>query len=404
MKQRIKNVMILDLTELTPETADTIIKIDTCMVALFSEKSAQLMGRLSFGNLMTSAVVPEGVKAQVSNGKLHLTAGNIQAGAPRYLVCNGYIIIDPDVAPDALSTLYAGGVINGKVVCTRPQADALQRVGFTVNGSWRVYPDGARLVEGSLTVDAAFAAQAEEGALYYATGRVIALHDGLAALAAKGIRLMGSTLITREGMRAAAQAVWAGEAGAMRFVPDDLTYIAGDTTIDRIALRRHGSKLYIDGDCAFAEGLTAEQLQAGLERMQVSGNLVVPEALLDDVLSVCDSFDDVYDYPGRLLRVSGKMTLSAATLEGLPAPVTLFVEGMGELTPDVTPELVREKLLAVYVFGELHVPETVHGLMLSLARRVEGEIRPVEEDAKSTEEKPDGDVRITGNAMELKLV
>lgn len=406
MKLRVQNVMVLDLTELTPETADTIDSVDNCMLAVFSQRSSALQGRIPFSNLMKSVVAPDGVRVRFVNGKETIGPAQADAGGePAFYLVNGKLTIESGVTPERLKRLIAGGVVNGKVLCTESQAETLRSIGLSVNGKIASYPDGVILCEGTLMVDARFVSAAKDGETYMATGQVCALGDEIAALAEKGVRLQGSRLLVRDKNLEAARQVWNGDTSAVRCVPEGFVY-ADDLILDRFSLRRLGPSIYVDGDCTVSDDLTPEQVSAGLSKLIVGGTLTACERLIDPLLDVCAEYGDVMVYSGRLLDNSGSMEISAATLEGLAEPVTLRNSGYLAFESDVTSDLLREKVLAIHCSGEIRVPKPLHGAALSLAKRLDGHISVADNDSDEDQKQTgvDPDIRVMENAMELKLV
>lgn len=404
MKLRIKNAMFLDLTELTEETANNIEAIDHCMMALFSQESSALQSKIAFDNLMMSAVVPAGVRPRIVNGSERIGWAEAETSAPVYYVINGKLTIDAEVSPAQLRRMLAGGILNGKVLCTNGQAEVLRAAGFSVNGKVVSYPDDAELHVGDLTIDEGFASCAVPGKRYFVTGKVSALTQGMDVLAQKGVRIQGASLIVREHNVQAAQAVWCGSVSAVRPIPEGLAYVEKSLMLDRVALRRYGKALYVDGNCFVAESLTAQQLQNGLTKLMVAGCVVTPEGLLDPLLDVCGDYADLVAYDGRLLVNKEVLEISAATLEGFDHPVSLWHEGVLTIDADVSVAMLREKIEGIYLFGEVCVPKALHGTVLSLAKRMEGHITVAGRERAQQPEEAQADVRIIENVMEMKLV
>ncbi len=406
MKLRIENVMMLDLTELTTETADTIDSIQNCMIALFSPASAPLQSRLPFGNLMKSAVVPAGAHLHSVNGSDRITAAPAgQEPKPTFFQINGKLTVEPDVTVEQLQGTVLGGIVNGVLICSTRQAEVFRAVGVSINGRMVAYPDGVRLHDGTLSIDANFLALAQDGETYMATGDVRALEDGLAALIERNIRLMGSSLLVRAQDLPLARQLWKDDAARIRCVPEGYTYAEGGLKLDRFSLRRYGPAIYVDGDCSVSEELTAEQLTAGLTKLAVRGRLTAPERLEDALFDLCETYGSLLFYPGKLMENTGSMELSSGTLEGLTEPVTLYNAGFLQIKPDVTPELLRAKVQAIHCYGEIQVPNALHGVVLSLAKEMNGHISILGAEEEQGAPQPlDPDIRVIGNTMEYKLI
>jgi len=408
MKLRIRNVMKLDLTDLTPETADTIESVQNCMVALFSERTAALQARIPFGNLMRSVVVLDGVRIHTVNGKDTIRPlidiKDAKEQPPAFYLINGRLTIEPGVSPEQLRRTVAGGLVNGNLLCTDSQANLLGSIGLVVNGKINAYPDGVILREGDLTIDEGFASTAADNQTYMATGTINGLDADLDGLADRGIQFEGAGLVVWEDRLPAARRVWSGDISAIRCVPEGFAYVAGDLLLDRFALRQHGPLMYVDGDCVLFDDLSTEQLTDRLSRLIVHKKLIAPERLIDPVLDACSEYGSLLVYPGRLLRNQDTMEISAATLEGFNDPVSLYNEGYLTFEADISPELLRDKILAIYCHGAMEVPKQLHGIALGLIKEINGHLSVKDEEKPSDNKDIDPNIRVIENAMELRLV
>lgn len=401
---RIKNVVMLDLTELTEETAAQIERIDNCVIVMLSEESARFLNRLAFENVVQSVVVAKGAKLVTVNGESIISPAD-HPMQKQYLMVNGRLVIQSGVTPDQLRQTLAGGIVNGTLVCTRSQAEVIREIGVNVNGSLEAYPNNAILHDGDLKVDALFGQMAANNSLHYAIGEIIAFEADLRALADKGVTLMGRRMLVYTDALTDARRVFKGDADRLIAIERGMRYVKDELTLDYAALRRLGKNIFVKGDVFISDDLKAEQLHGYLERLVVKGMLVCREPVLDDVLAVTQDFGDLTVYEGRLIRNEGAMELSAASLEGFDEPVSIWSEGSLAFDADVTSELFLEKILGLYIFGAASVPEHLHGRALSRVKRLDGELTPEKEKEQAqAEEVLPPDVKVMGNAVELKLV
>lgn len=404
---RIKNVVMLDLTQLTEETAKTIEMIDNCVTAFFSSETVKLMPLIPFKNLVKSVVLDKDARLMSINGICNIHASDLSA-SKQYLNINGKLIIDRDVTPNQLASTLVGGHVNGIVLSSAAQSEALKGIGLNVNGRMEVYPDGAILHTQGLKIDEAFTASAEPGSIHYALGDIDARDADLKALGEKHIELYGKRLLIYEDAFGDACAVYKTESGDIIRIPRGMRYVKDDITLDYATLRRLGKRIFLAGDCFIADDLTEDMVAAHLEKLVIKGRLVLSESIMDSILNVADDFTDLITYTGRLIKNEGAMTLSKQSFEGFTEPVTLWSEGMMTISKDVPCELFCEKVSGLYIFGQLSVPKALHAAALMRAKRVEGNLS-----AKGSEEDSDqaenedlqmGNVKVIGNAVEFKLI
>jgi|GEM_PF-3606468 len=396
---RIKNVVRLDLTELTEETAKTIERIDNCVTALFSEKTAPLLAKLPIGSMVKSVVIPEGGGVTSVNG-VH-TIGKADAdGEKRFLLINGKLIIRSDVTAEQLSKTICGAEINGTVLCSYSQEQALGALGMHVNGKIQSYPDGAVVHEKDMVIDEAFIKSAEEGSIHYVSGDIIAFDADFAAIKAKNITLLGKSMVVYADKAAQAQALFGGN---IIVIEHGCKYVKGDITLDYAALKRFGKHIAVAGNVFISDDLDAKRLNDNLEKLFVYGELICREEILDDVLEKAEEFKDLTVYQGRLIKNEGNLTLSKASLEGLNESVSIWSEGNLEIAGDVDSGLFAKKILGLYISGNVEVPAALHGRALALAKKMDGQIECLEEEKNNGEETPDG-ITVIDNAVNLKLV
>ncbi len=396
---RIKNVVQLDLTELTQETAKTIEQIENCVVALFSKKTAPLLTVLPFKNLVEGVILPTDCEVTNVNGTCSIGKEETFQGK-RYYIVNGELVIQGDVTGEQLLNTIVGGIVNGQVLCSISQEQVLGSLGVRVNGNIASYPDGAMLYENDLTIDQGFITAAKDNSTHYTMGKILAMGADLNALKAKNITLLGHEMVVYKEDVLLAKELFSGKIVA---IEKDCRLVMGEVKLNYAALRRYGKRIAVLGDVFISDDLDAMRLNEYLEKLSVHGDLILNEAILDDVLEKADEFHDLVVYEGRLLSNTGSLSLSKASLEGLNQPVSIWAVGNLEFKQDVTPQLFKEKVLGLYVFGNATVPEAIHGLALSLVKQLHGQLEPSNGEEGGEDAVPEG-VNVIGNAVELKLV
>ena len=210
------------------------------------------------------------------NGKTLFTGRNTPNGR-QFLIVNGMMTITPD-AGDALRQ-YMGLLINGMVYCPDSLATVLASKAM-MNGKVETYPDGAVVLKNNAVIDRAFALRAEEGRLYWADKRLIAVDSDLdgAALAAKGVRFSTQEAYLSESLAEDLAPLFDADTRLV-ILPDGTAVEQDDLTLSGVSLRRFGDSLLVLGDLRLTEDC-AEPL-SNLEYLQVEGDVYLPESLAD---------------------------------------------------------------------------------------------------------------------------
>lgn len=339
------NTAICDTRKITEEVLSAYEAIEVNAATIITSPAAQvLLGRYHAKlNCASVQVLDSNVNFTVFNGSYAITPSTTAPEEKMFLMLNGSLDIEPD-SEEALKG-YAGMVVNGLVTCPKGLRDLLGSK-LTVNGRLNTYPDGCIRLDNTAVLDRFFHLRARQDAVYYAADQIVALVPGInfAKLAEKNVRFETKKLLVTESLAEAAIPFFS-ETVDIAVFPDGCAYMEGDAVLDEALLKRHGGCLYVTGD------LTIPAEAAGLldqvTFLRVDGDLLVARSLKDRVLSMDIEYGGFYVVGGTILSTAGSDRITAYMLEH--AEDGLSVVGCAHIgiAADISPELLREKLVSV---------------------------------------------------------
>ena len=283
----------------------------------------------------------EEVRTHTVNGRMELKPGQVPAGAKMLLCVNGVL----EIAPGCEEVLrqYLGITINGRVLCPESMVHLLSNA--TVNGCIDAYPDGCILLKSTAVLDRTFHLRARPDALYYAARRVVALAPDIAfeKLAEKNVRFATRQLLVSESLAEAAVPLF-DERADIVVLPDGCVYVGDGVKVDENLLKRYGGRLYVAG----LVHVTPESAPL-LDQITYlrAGDLRVCRSLKDQVLAKGWAFDELRVVGGTVICDRAMAELDAAVLENAADGVSVLDCARVVLAEDITPELLREKLVGI---------------------------------------------------------
>jgi len=365
MKKNLRvNTAIFDMVHTTPEAVDAYDEIKVnCALCLTSTRSKQLLATKTFG-VNTAQLVDvgddENLKVMSFNGFKVLSANTEPPKEPTIVVVNGGLVIE-DCDKKSFDQ-FKGLYING--VAFHPKS--LDTSNFMVNGGMIPYPDGATLLFQGLKLNNSFLRSAVQGSTYFVQGFPSNLNDLNHDSTGKAQQLLKETgivavepldleLLTNKNIRFDTRWLTVSEDNAEHLLPFVEGYV-GVTIIpsgfkimqggklDRLAIRRFGTRIYVDGDLQIhadeADALTA------VEQLQVSGKVIVADSLADAFFAKCTQYEDVTVYQGEWIEHVGSDALvDREALEQSEEGTTFhFIDANVEISTDTPVGLLSEKL------------------------------------------------------------
>lgn len=344
MKKLRINTASCDVRNVTEGTLSAYDKVEINTANIITSPAAQaLMAKYAVGvNTANTTVLPGDVRICDVSGSASIKPGQAVPEEKVFLQVNGSL----DIAPGSEDLLrhYAGMIINGSVTCPESISGLLGIL--QINGSVNAYPDGSIVLKPTVVLDRTFRLRAMPDALYFARKRVVALapDTGFEQLAEKHVRFATKQLLVSESQAEAAAPLF-DERADIVILPDGCAYVDGDAELDEDLLKRYGGKLYVKGDMRIPP--ESAPLLDQITYLQ-AGDLWVCRSLKDRVLSKGWTFGELVAVGGTVISCRAQLELNAAALEGAEDGVSVLDCAQVTFTEDVTPELLREKLVSIH--------------------------------------------------------
>ena len=346
MKKMIVNCATCDMRTVSEETLQAYEQIVVnAATVLVTAKTKELIHRY---NLMLNAAdvheIPEGedVRLIQQNGSYHLTGDSApREGELSMLMVNGSLTIGDDALEAAQA--YYSIQVNGSVLLPKSMAGKLGNL--SVNGSTDTYPDGAILLRRNAVIDRTFPLRVRENALYWASRRLVFTDAELNVekLAEKGVRFASRLALIAESLAEAVTPLLTEDTDIL-VVPDGTKFANGYAIMDRRFLKKHGTKLYINGDLIVKP--EAADVIPEIEYLYVNGQVKIPQDLVDAFEEIGAEYEElVIQKPyGKVIEDVVRAAVDTKLLEKYPDGVQVTDCAMVRIAKDVAPELILERL------------------------------------------------------------
>ncbi len=280
--------------------------------------------------------VSDGCIASVHNGS-YTIAGNTVPGHPVALVVNGALTIESGTE-EALKD-YARIVVNGSATYPESVSDMLSQL--QVNGSTTIYPDGAILLKRTFVVDRVFVLRAKR-ADYFAQKRVVLTDCTLdvPALVEKGGQFLTRQAIVAEPLLEAAIPLFGDEVEILP-VPEGCAFVNDDLILNAAALRKCGSRLYVNGDLTLEPG--SQNVLGQVAYLYVNGCVMLPVSLEEAFDALDVEYQERKVIRGRLIADRPRARVERNMLEEKDG-VSVYDCAEVTLAPDIPSRLIQEKL------------------------------------------------------------
>lgn len=353
-----QNIAVLDARNVTEETAQSIYGFKNVAMVIVSQKSQHALAGISMKNVATMLALPDDARMVQINGEATLSGAMINAegslaGAekrPVVLMVNGQLNVEPTLGPETIARFVCGGCVNGQVVASESQMQALYATGLMINGQAETYPDGFERRSGGDPITVAEVQSWPEGARKYMTRRVRVESGALEVIRARGAKLAGKLIVDSEEAQVLRE-VYEGDTGACLFVPRGVRVMIKPVKITRHNAITMRGRIGVWGNVTIESDVT-EAMLANLETLEVHGKLIVPATLIGALMDRVNDDAQWVPYEGKLLRNDEDLTLDADVLEAYEK-VTLFNTGDVTIDAGVSAETLKEKVAMVYNDGDI---------------------------------------------------
>lgn len=346
MKKMIVNCAVCDMRKVSEETLQSYEQIVVnAATVLVTARTKELVNRYNVTlNAADVMEIPEGENVRVNqqNGAHQLTSdGAPKEGETAILMVNGSLTIGEDALEAAQA--YFSIQVNGSVLLPKSMAGKLSNL--SVNGSTNTYPDGAILLRRNAVIDRTFALRVKENALYWASRRLVFTDADLnvGKLAEKGVRFASRLALIAESLAEAVTPLLTEDTEIL-VVPDGTKFANGYAVLDKRFLKKHGTKLYINGDLIVKpEGA---DVIPQIEYLYVNGQVKIPQDLVDAFEEIDATYDElaVQKPYGKVIEDMVRAAVDKALLEKYPDGVQVTDCAMVRIAKDIPSELILERL------------------------------------------------------------
>lgn len=257
--------------------------------------------------------------------------------ADTVLAVNGDLLIHSDTSRQTLETLRAVNV-TGSLLCPASLLTCIKDL--YVTGEIKTYPDDCVVLPPVFTPDEYFHLRAKEGQKYYAEQeiRLIAPGIDLGTLRDKKVQFISPRFFVPAEKAADALELF-NETASMEVIPQGYVFVDTGKELSESLLKKYGNRLFFRGDLTLIEG--SIPLLSRLEKLYVSGTILVPENLAEDFYQFdveCSSVKVVKEEKRRILENSPRIVLNKDILTASPQGVLVRNCAVLTIEENITPQ------------------------------------------------------------------
>ena len=257
--------------------------------------------------------------------------------ADTFLAVNGDLLIHSDTSRQTLETLRAVNV-TGSLLCPASLLTCIKDL--YVTGEIKTYPDDCVVLPPVFTPDEYFHLRAKEGQKYYAEQeiRLIAPGIDLGTLRDKKVQFISPRFFVPAEKAADALELF-NETASMEVIPQGYVFVDTGKELSESLLKKYGNRLFFRGDLTLTEG--SIPLLSRLEKLYVSGTILVPENLAEDFYQFdveCSSVKVVKEEKRRILENSPRIVLNKDILTASPQGVLVRNCAVLTIEENITPQ------------------------------------------------------------------
>ena len=257
--------------------------------------------------------------------------------ADTVLAVNGVLLIHSDTSRQTLETLRAVNV-TGSLLCPASLLTCIKDL--YVTGEIKTYPDDCVVLPPVFTPDEYFHLRAKEGQKYYAEQeiRLIAPGIDLGTLRDKKVQFISPRFFVPAEKAADALELF-NETASMEVIPQGYVFVDTGKELSESLLKKYGNRLFFRGDLTLTEG--SIPLLSRLEKLYVSGTILVPENLAEDFYQFdveCSSVKVVKEEKRRILENSPRIVLDKDILTASPLGVLIRNSAVLTIAENITPQ------------------------------------------------------------------
>ncbi len=386
-ERTIGNVNVLDLRSATEASIAGITQIRNANVVVYSRESTALLSRINIGNANAMVEIPSEVKVETVTGQAVIKGDYFKDQEERlFLLGVGQVIIGPDVPAEEITRGLAGLVVVGQLVCPENLAGIVQSKTLSVTGQTKTYPPFDDVTLGSLVLDERALAAMDDGSQLAVIGSLRipqVVPNDLISRKLREVYVSGSVLCYEENA-AAIRKLLTDPSTKVVVIPSGFKLVDRPLDLDRSLLESiPPSKLYCRERVVVRNDVDPSLVDEKLEELSCEELVIAPRGLKEVLSRKCDLLQtDFVFYDGDLLLYEGEGVLRRSRFDHLAKKATLFVEGELTIDPEVTGDLLIDRIAKVHNRGIIRCPPDQLGAIEALLGISDGELVDVTEKKK----------------------
>jgi len=387
-KRTIGSVNVLDLRRATEASIAGIARIGNANVVVYSRETAGLLTRIDIGNANAMIEIPSEVNVETVTGQAVIKGDYFKDQEEQlFLLGVGQVIIGPDVPAKEMTRRLAGLVVVGQLVCPENLAGIVQSKTRSVTGQTQTYPPFDDVALGSLVLNERGLQAMDDGSQLAVIGSLripeVVPNDLISRKLSK-LHVAGSILCYEENANTIREILTDPSAKVVA-IPSGFKLVDRPLDLDRSLLESiPPSKLYCRERVVVRTDVDPSLLDEKLEELSCEELALAPRGLKEVLSRKCNLLQtEVVFYDGDLLLYDGEDVLRKTRFDHMSEKATIFVEGEVTIEPDVTGDLLTERIAKVHNRGVIRCSPDQLGAIEALLGISDG----VLVDATETKEK-----------------
>ncbi len=374
IKNRFKNIGLLDLRSATEQAIEAIEIIDNVGTVMYSPETSHLISKISIGNIGSTIIVPK--EYEIHTGKLELGGESLKKlSSPLFLYVTGMITIKEDISFEDIEKNIGGLILTGKILCPDNIAAAIQSKIVTQTGKFISYPAGSQIINGSCVINDTFLNSLKPSSILFINGKlkiIEILNKKLIDEKIERIEISGNVVIKNEYAEILNQKLKG--ASKCEIIPDDYIYIEEDIVVDSISIKKfNAAKIYAAGIISFKEDLSVQMLKEHVISIKTNKIVICNQDLREHVVAICEGYSPkIVYYSNKHIVIDQEYELDSSELEFSEEKISFLVNGMLNVAKDVTAELILEKIEFIDNFGMISADRRQIGAIKNKLRINEG--------------------------------
>jgi hypothetical protein len=358
-KKVIGNVNILDLRNATEQSVAEIKTIGNVNLAIVKRATVPLLTRLAIGNINATVEVPDNINVSNSVGQIVINRNYISGlDTPIFLVAIGQIIFEVDVQAQDIERGIDGFALIGQVILPESIAGVVQAKCKQMIGEKVVYPAYSKIHQGSLVLDSAYLMTLPNLCELVVIGNIevpSVVESELLEKKLKKLWLSGKLLCHEENLEMLQNKI-EGNIKKVNVIPKGYEYIDVPLNLDQFTLESLPSKkLYCSEIVRIFPDIAPDKLNESIESLVCKELLIAPASVRNILAQKCNLLKtkSIF-YEGDLWIINEEQKFSTLHFQSIKGKITLINHGDISIDPEVSQELLEEKLVKIHNFGQIN--------------------------------------------------